>query len=86
MAMAILNKYQEHQTGQGNNNDDTTRVLNAFLKVIKGPGHTTLCAEIYAVAMMKPNKMRELRNHLVEAILRPCNLPPVFSVSLLTNF
>ncbi|KAK4449620.1 hypothetical protein QBC34DRAFT_425395 [Podospora aff. communis PSN243] len=50
---AILDQYQAHQTGQGNDGDDTAKVLRAFLNILKGPGHTQLCCEIHT-AILRP--------------------------------
>ncbi len=52
------------------NNDDTAKVINAFLKHLPKEGQIVLLKE---VLYFKDNgqKLRELRNFLIDAILKP---------------
>jgi hypothetical protein len=50
--------------------DDTRRVLEAFLHHLPAEGKVVLMAEVVRYAS-EPPKLRELRNFLVEAILKP---------------
>ncbi|KAK0753082.1 hypothetical protein B0T18DRAFT_395950 [Schizothecium vesticola] len=52
------------------NSDDTVKVLQAFLDNLSGPGLGTLCNDIYAIKD-KQRLLRQLRNFLVDAILKP---------------
>ncbi len=71
-AKEILRKYVPE-----NAEDDTTGVLNAFLAKLPKAGQLALVAEIYHLGA-HPSQLRQLRNFLVDAILKPHTLSPLF--------
>lgn len=54
-------------------NDDTKEVLGAFLEYLSTAGRTALMEEIEEFST-NPPKLRQLRNFLVEAVLKPSML------------
>ncbi|KAK1480123.1 hypothetical protein CCUS01_00679 [Colletotrichum cuscutae] len=50
--------------------DDTDQVLKIFLRRLEGNGLNTLAAEVY-LYQNEPDKLRALRNHLIDALLKP---------------
>jgi len=50
--------------------DDTAKVLRAFVDHLSGQGLSTLQSEIYNFAE-NPHQLRQLRNFLTDAILKP---------------
>ncbi|KAK3382710.1 hypothetical protein B0T24DRAFT_602318 [Lasiosphaeria ovina] len=60
----VLREYRPIHTS-----DDTSRVLQAFVDNLSGPGLSTLLTEIYNFAN-DPRQLRQLRNFLVDAILK----------------
>jgi hypothetical protein len=58
--------------------DDTSRVLQAFVDNLSGQGLSTLLSEIYSLAS-DPRQLRQLRNFLVDAILKPSIVIPIKS-------
>ncbi|KXH29215.1 hypothetical protein CSIM01_00943 [Colletotrichum simmondsii] len=50
--------------------DDTDQVLKIFLRRLEGNGLTTLAAEV-CLYQNEPDKLRALRNHLIDALLKP---------------
>lgn len=55
--------------------DDTVKVLQAFLDNLSGRGLLTLRDDIFAVKE-DPRWLRQLRNFLVDAILKPSMFTP----------
>jgi len=55
--------------------DDTAKVLRAFVDNLSGPGLSTLQSDIVIWAH-DPPKLRQLRNFLVDAILKPSMFLP----------
>lgn len=64
----ILDEYQEIHA-----NDDTAKVLRAFADNLSGQGLSTLQSEIYSFST-NPQQLRQLRNFLVDALLKPSML------------
>ncbi|KAK1513303.1 uncharacterized protein CCOS01_14245 [Colletotrichum costaricense] len=50
--------------------DDTSHVLKIFLRRLEGNGLTTLAAEV-CLYQNEPDNLRALRNHLIDALLKP---------------
>ncbi|KAK3938639.1 hypothetical protein QBC46DRAFT_389719 [Diplogelasinospora grovesii] len=64
----ISNALDEYQPIHAS--DDTTKVLQAFVDNLSGQGLSTLQLDILNFAS-DPRKLRQLRNFLVDAILKP---------------
>lgn len=62
-----------HEYNPVNSTDDTTRVLEAFLKHLCKDGQVTLMGELESFEN-EQDKLRLLRNFLVDAILKPSML------------
>jgi len=58
--------------------DDTSRVLRAFLDHLPSQGKSVLASEICQLASSPP-RLRQLRNFMVDAILKPSKFPQSFS-------
>lgn len=66
--------------------DDTSDVLKVFLQRLYGPGLYSLAVEIF-LYKNSPNKLRALRNHLIDALLNPSECEKYFKqFYLLINY
>lgn len=64
--------------------DDTDQVLKVFLRRLEGNGLTTLAAEVY-LYQNEPDKLRALRNHLIDALLKPSEYQIIYMIRIQIN-